>query len=76
MNQAEIDAYNRALLARLLERVAPGELVAAFVTVRMDCEGLGWYPAVASQSGELLDLLRKKPDEVRIEISDEGRFRG
>lgn len=75
MTQAEIDAYNRALLGRFMERLAPGELVAAVVTVRTDCEGLGWYPAVASQSGELLYLLRKKPDEVHIDISD-GRSHG
>ncbi len=68
MNQDEIDANNRLLLSRFLERIAPGEMVGAVVTVHVDATGLGWYPALASQSGELLDLLRQKPDEVRIEV--------
>lgn len=66
MNQAEIDANNRLLLSRFLETISPGEMVAAVVTVRLDATGMGWYPAVTSQSGELLDLLRQKPDEVHI----------
>ncbi len=68
MNQVEVDANNRVLLGRLLERLAPGEIVAAVVTARMDGKGLGWYPGLASQSGELLDLLRQKPDVVHVEV--------
>lgn len=68
MNQVEIDANNRTLLSEFLKGVAPGEMVVAVVTVRTDAKGLGWYPAIASQSGEILDMLRKKPDEVHIEI--------
>lgn len=68
MEQTEIDAGNRFLLSEFLRAVAQGEVVAAVVTVRTDAKGLGWYPAVASQSGEILDMLRKKPDEVHIEF--------
>jgi len=75
MNQAEIDKKNRILLGRFLEHLAPGEIVAAVMTVRVDGKGFGWYPAVVAQSGELLDLLRKKPDEVHIEIDNGTRER-
>lgn len=67
MNQAEIDEHNRLILSEFLKVLVTGEVVAAVVTVRADAKGLGWYPAVASQSGMLLDLLKKKPDEIHIE---------
>jgi hypothetical protein len=70
MNQAEIDEKNRFLLGQFIERLAPGEIIAAIMTLRVDGKGYGWYPAVTRQSGELLDILRKKPDEVHIEIDD------
>lgn len=73
MNQADVDAMNRSLLSEFLKALAPGEIVGAVVTVRTDGKGLGWYPAVASQSGEILDMLRKKPDGVHIEFRDGGR---
>jgi hypothetical protein len=63
----EVDATNRFFLSEFMKAVARGEIVAAVVTVRTDAKGLGWYPAVASQSEEILDLLRKKPDEITIE---------
>ena len=74
MNQTEIDANNRVFLAQFLEAVSKGEIVAAVVTVRADATGIGWYPVMASQSGVILDMLRKKPDEVGIEQRDGGRF--
>lgn len=68
MDQGEIDSANRLLLSRFLERLSPGEMVAAVMTVRVDAKGYGWYPAAAGQSGILLDILKEKPDEVHIDI--------
>lgn len=68
MDQTKIDEGNRFLLSEFLKRLAPGEIIAAVMTVRTDAKGYGWYPAVSSQSGDLLDMLRKKPDEVDIEF--------
>jgi hypothetical protein len=67
MDQTEMDAKNRFLVEQFLERLAPGEVIAAVMTLRVDGKGFAWYPAVERQSGALLDLLRKKPDEVYIE---------
>lgn len=67
MDQKEIEVINRTLLARFLQRLNKGEVVAAIVTVQADGKGIGWYPAIESQSKELLEYLRKKPDEIEIE---------
>ncbi len=67
MIQLEIDARNRFLLGEFLKRLNKGEFVAGIVTIKEDGTGIGWYPAVESQSGAILDMLRKKPDEVTID---------
>lgn len=41
MNQAEIDEKNLWLLGRFLERLAPGEIIAAIMTLRVDGKGYG-----------------------------------
>lgn len=66
--QAEIDEINQTLLATVLKRIQPGEIVGAVVTVRTDAKGLGWYPASADSSQLLLEMLRKKPDEVHVRM--------
>lgn len=68
MDQAELELNNRALMKTFLCRLGPGEIIGAIVTVRTDAKGLVWHPMVASSSGELLEMLRKKPDEVHIKI--------
>ena len=67
MTQPELYVHNRILLSKFTEILGKQEVVVAMVTVRLDGKGLGWYPADASKSGIILDMLRKKPDEIIIE---------